>query len=984
MTPRNFFSLCSLAGLIWAQGIQSRVDAGASSETIQLNGKAEYAVAAGGSKFLALKLEKQATCSLLKIADSQIHREFELQSADAIIAANNWHLFAFDESTLSIKKWDLFSGELVAAVPLPVSEISAVACGAFSSEQLLVVHKKDSSRKLTVLDAANLSIRELEPADQSHSNKRFESTPGSIHASADGTAFASAGPHERSNSLQSLTLLGNRYRIQSDSVSPVYARFDFSGRHIFTAPNIFSPSLAPLSSRRDYQAIRDWIPAVDSDWSVRFELDGTAAMIAPDSSIETCSIAGFPIQDSRTKGYFDREGGRSYFYFSAGKIVKLSNTNPSLAIYSFDSRRELQRSGNPFLAILTSPDPVARAGEEYRCQLDFLSSTGTADISLLSAPEGMHLDAEATELKWRVPSNAETSEQAVQIQFSNTDRQIGFLKFVLRIQGVPDGIQLVETSEIKRSNGIGSIPEKGIDVPLPAEGSRATLAGSGRFLAVFMASLSKIAIFDMQDLRIARLVPVPKSQDVEIAATSSTLYALLPRTSRIITYDLFTGEQLGQADISLAEGNLSDIAAGPYGNGPIAVSYADPNGMRRQWIKLLTPSSLKAILPPFEGGQMVMASGDGRVFWSRNQNYQFVHDVSALRLQERIQRPRLDGALWAIPNFNGSVFYSDTGRRTAAQLFQPPQRIAQPRMLHYPASHGNLYLRSAAYSRGGSRPTALFVHSQGDDQLVESYTNLPEFFTETYRHAPFVHDWQRVYLIPEYGVLALVPVSSDRIHLRPFAPISRLENSGLSYLLVDSLPPPAAMQGQEFKYRPKIVSRAGGVKIFLESGPKGMQLNDGADAELSWTPPIGMSEATVRVALRITDASQRSIRHVFDLRIDPEVSQVTEVPEVLAASAISHSQADDRSLVDAAKSNSITSDTLTASTSPAPVYREWTDTSGKLKTRAAFIELINRTKVRLLREDTQQIVVVELSRLSPNDIEYATQKGLEATGGKDD
>jgi hypothetical protein len=63
---------------------------------------------------------------------------------------------------------------------------------------------------------------------------------------------------------------------------------------------------------------------------------------------------------------------------------------------------------------------------------------------------------------------------------------------------------------------------------------------------------------------------------------------------------------------------------------------------------------------------------------------------------------------------------------------------------------------------------------------------------------------------------------------------------------------------------PVVKSKKGDVKLRLDSGPKGMKLEEG---KLSWFVPATLSGREVDASLAVTDSSGREVLHPFKLEV---------------------------------------------------------------------------------------------------------------------
>ncbi len=209
-------------------------------------------------------------------------------------------------------------------------------------------------------------------------------------------------------------------------------------------------------------------------------------------------------------------------------------------------------------------------------------------------------------------------------------------------------------------------------------------------------------------------------------------------------------------------------------------------------MKLLDPNGLEPLVDGLPCGEQVVASADGQC-------------LSAIH-----QGPRICtiSAPWAtlatgLARWHMRMRFPISMARDDLHLAWSKERRGIRATRHsvstiqwtVPAVHGNLFVAAASGTlpQPPDLPT-LSIISQADGRTLDSVVGLPAFSSEIYSvpQADRINDWERVYLVPEFGVLAVIPTSDDRVHLRPFDPIARLQSQQVAYLLIDSMPPPAA------------------------------------------------------------------------------------------------------------------------------------------------------------------------------------------------
>jgi hypothetical protein len=124
---------------------------------------------------------------------------------------------------------------------------------------------------------------------------------------------------------------------------------------------------------------------------------------------------------------------------------------------------------------------------------------------------------------------------------------------------------------------------------------------------------------------------------------------------------------------------------------------------------------------------------------------------------------------------------------------------------------------------------------------------------------------RHVFVLPEFGVFAVIPKQKDRIDIHRFDLDAMLKDAKRDYFFVTSQPVTTATKGAAYRYAIVVKSNKGGVKSQLVSAPPGMTL--GADSVLTWTVPADFAAADTDVALSIRDGLGKEIRHAFTVRV---------------------------------------------------------------------------------------------------------------------
>ena len=121
----------------------------------------------------------------------------------------------------------------------------------------------------------------------------------------------------------------------------------------------------------------------------------------------------------------------------------------------------------------------------------------------------------------------------------------------------------------------------------------------------------------------------------------------------------------------------------------------------------------------------------------------------------------------------------------------------------------------------------------------------------------------RFHYLPWCGLFVTLPYDDQHVHLHRFDLTKALKSSGKDFLFVTSVPPYRALKGRTLSYRIKVMSKQGGLRFRLESGPEGLTVKD--NGQVTWNLPAETSMETATVIVSIRDRAGNEIIHAFEL-----------------------------------------------------------------------------------------------------------------------
>jgi S1-C subfamily serine protease len=393
-----------------------------------------------------------------------------------------------------------------------------------------------------------------------------------------------------------------------------------------------------------------------------------------------------------------------------------------------------------------------------------------------------------------------------------------------------------------------SNPEKVVK-RLPDAFSDLCVGGGGRYLIFHLPKLRKLAAFDTTEQRIAHYVPVDDDK-VVFAAGMDKLVIGLGKKGVLERWSLETFEREVEIPMPVKD-EARWMSMGHASHGPVAVNgeFLDLNTLK--------PLSIELPRMPKDIGRLY-PSADGTVFTRPGQ-------TAAAFVLGPDKPQRYDGNFGGhvAPGPDGSRMFTIIGVFTAS--FADPPAYPLPRAYSYcvPAVRDNYYLTLTSADDGkGGGATVFMKDIPAPIARLDSLTHGLRFSNA--RHEEF-GAWQRIYLIPQANVIAVLPISNDQVVLHKFDIDEALEKSGVDYLLVTSQPPRTVKIGIKLEYPIVVKAKQKPVTFKLDSGPKGMAVT--SEGVVTWAGTANVAEEEVQAIVNIRDARGQEQFHSFTVRV---------------------------------------------------------------------------------------------------------------------
>jgi S1-C subfamily serine protease len=402
---------------------------------------------------------------------------------------------------------------------------------------------------------------------------------------------------------------------------------------------------------------------------------------------------------------------------------------------------------------------------------------------------------------------------------------------------------------------------------LPSAVEAVCHGGGGRFLILHLPKERKLAVFDVNEAKVVKYIPVAEDK-IFFAAGMDKLFVLLPNANVIQRWDLMTFEKEKTVP-SPMKGAVSGMIVGSASQGPLLV-YGGTNTRGESY--LIDAVSLTALPgdPPtgFGPGTAGRVSPDGRLFTSYIPDSSPQSHAFHLLLGNTIKRggferdadnSEVNGHV--APGPDGRYIFSAKGVFTAEGK---PVGKVDGQGGHYciaPAEGGGTFYLNLDLNKGANTLTLNIV---GDARHVGDLDVEVPKEINTWDREKLPNDL-RFLFVPSAKLLAVLPRTNDKLLLYRVDVDQMLDKVVRDYLLTTSTPPATFAKGAAYAYQVVVKSKKGGVKYKLDAGPKGMKIAD--DGKISWDVPANFDEEETAVILSISDASGQEIFHSFKISV---------------------------------------------------------------------------------------------------------------------
>jgi hypothetical protein len=422
------------------------------------------------------------------------------------------------------------------------------------------------------------------------------------------------------------------------------------------------------------------------------------------------------------------------------------------------------------------------------------------------------------------------------------------------------------------------------EISLPSNVANVAVGGGGRFLILHLPQMRKLAIFDVNEAKIVKYIPLPED-DICFTAGMDKLIVGLPLSNSFQRWSLKSMEREVTVPNPL-NGSIADVVMGNASAGPLLVCHS-------KGVALLNPRTFRELdmkpkdqrMPGCAAG-LVRASADGTLFAMREGRGGEGHTMGRILVHGDFVNVKTTwmSASLLIPSHDGRYLCSAYGIYSPDMACIYPKSETPDGYQFVPAVQGDLILHLERPDSVGD----LEVMIPGQYRQICTLRQVPGVVRDNLNYggnaADKMQSDKRLFLIPSAKLFVSIPTTNDKLVLRRFDLDKLLAASDTDYLFVASMPPRDVRPGAVFKYDLDVKSRRGGVKTKLESGPDGMRLSP--EGKLTWAVPAAAKKQTVDVILSISDATEQETFQSFQIEVqkpDDSGNAATVAPDTTPA-----------------------------------------------------------------------------------------------------
>lgn len=522
------------------------------------------------------------------------------------------------------------------------------------------------------------------------------------------------------------------------------------------------------------------------------------------------------------------------------------------------------------LDVASQSSTTFQPAAKFEHKIEAVSNRGGLTYRLESGPKGMMISSDGR-IEWSAPIDAPSVQTAI---VTITDRTGKSIFHNLTLERGPTA-----TVEVALTGGAVNPAADRVALRLPAPADDFVVGAGGRYLLAPMNAKRQIAVIDVKERKLVKLLPTDDEVKVAAGATRFVVYTAKGELSR------WNFDRLERESAESFAGPVESLCLGSASEGPLLLSVGTPGSCRATFVDLATLKSLKIdIYSSLHGtpdpaiDELTAASADGRTFtsWRKGEGVKGVNSyVVRGDRAEAFKRQESGGAV--TPSPDGSTLYTLLGsypsRQSQAAIDAARRHhVGWPARMSLPAATGNFILSWPSPHETKERDVELFT--QGTRTPILKIAGLPRPSMAMNFDDPDPLYSRRLLYVPAADAILSIGPGRESVIIHRFALDDALSKWKPDYLFVTSLPPTEAQPSTQLSYQVVVRSAKGGLKYELPMAPRGASVSP--SGLITWD--IGpILNTAYDFGVRIVDSAGGETSQVFRVQVGP-ISNAGSVP----------------------------------------------------------------------------------------------------------
>lgn len=407
-------------------------------------------------------------------------------------------------------------------------------------------------------------------------------------------------------------------------------------------------------------------------------------------------------------------------------------------------------------------------------------------------------------------------------------------------------------------------------IELPAAANELAPGGGGRYLVAHMKAIHALAIVDLCNTTVAHVIEMPAGES-HFAVGLDKVFVSNNDKNSITRYDLRTAQK--EVTVFAPDEGVQGMSMGSAAVSPLIVASGrttlvyDPQTFHAEPIAWEEWGTRGNNWP----APTMRVSGDGKTVaaWGGGFGGVELAAIDGLKMMDHHKSHNHSPVDPVRLSWSGSLIFVGKENVFTRDLVDAPVRLDG---YGFGALDPNyiLALKTRRDRDNWESNAVLKIYLAPSNQLIAALDDL-RVLTES-----GLPPEQRIWYVPSANLLAIVGAGNSRIYLRRFSASEALEESGIDYLLVTSIPNPIATRGWRYSYAVQTLSKRGGVSYSLSSGPPGMSITP--DGIVRWDVPADFKSSRAEAIVSVKDASGQAIFHTFNLQIRDSAPVIPRAP----------------------------------------------------------------------------------------------------------